>query len=124
MFAATFFKAVDVVICALHYGMATTRLIMMSFQGEAIFNTNVHCFISIEFLQPYLCLEGRDIFPSVGVWVVALHRVQFIAVVPPSDGKDIAAHHADTVVSTLLLQRCDRAPAVVARVISGKSRQV
>lgn len=36
----------------------------------------------------------------------------------------MAAHHTNTVVSMLLLQGLDRAPTVVARIVSGKNRQV
>lgn len=35
----------------------------------------------------------------------------------------MAAHHTNTVVSPLLLQRLDGAPAVVTRVVSGENGQ-
>lgn len=71
-------------------------------------------------LLSYLSLQGGHKLPRVGVRVVALHRVQLVAVVPPSDGVNVAAEHTDAVVSVLLLQRLDGAPAVVTGVVPGK----
>lgn len=71
----------------------------------------------------HLSLQGWDKLPHVGVWVIALHWVQLVAVVPSSNGINMAAQHADTVVGMLLLQRLDGAPAVVTRVVSGKNKQ-
>lgn len=51
------------------------------------------------------------------MWVVALHRVQLVAVVPPPHGVDVPAHHTHAVVGVLLLQRLDGAPAVVTGVV-------
>ena len=71
----------------------------------------------------YFSLQGRHKFPRVCVWVVALHRVQLVAVIAPADGVDVAAQHTHAVVGVLLLQRLDGAPSVVTRVIPKLSRQ-
>lgn len=73
-------------------------------------------------LLSYLSLQGGHKLPRVGVRVIALHRVQLVAVVPPSDGVNVAVEHADAVISVLLLQRLDGAPAVVTGVVPGKHR--
>lgn len=64
-----------------------------------------------------LSLQRRHELPRVGVRVVALHGVQLVAVVPPSDGIDMSAQHANAVVGMLLLQRLDGAPGVVTGVV-------
>lgn len=67
--------------------------------------------------RTHLVLDRGHKLPGVGSWVVALHRVQLFAVVPPPHGVDVPAHHTHTVVGVLLLQRLDGAPAVVTGVI-------
>lgn len=56
--------------------------------------------------------------------VVALHRVQLVAVVPPRDGVNVAAQHAHAVVGVLLLQRLDGTPAVMTRVVPAERRKL
>lgn len=68
----------------------------------------------------YLSHQRGHKFPRVGVRVVALHRVQLAAVVPPSDGVNVTGQDADAVVGVLLLQGLDAAPAVVTGVVPGK----
>lgn len=76
------------------------------------------CGWSLSYLSP----QGGHKFPRVGVRVVALHRVQLAAVVPPSDGVNVTSQDTDAVVGVLLLQGLDAAPAVVTGVVPGNTR--
>lgn len=64
--------------------------------------------------------EWSHIVPGVRLGIVALHTVQLDAVVTTSNGVDVAVHDTHTVISMLLLKRCNITPGVVSRIISGK----
>ena len=73
--------------------------------------------------KQYLSLERGDALPGVGVGVVALHRVQLVAVVAAPDGVDVLPQDAHAVVGPLLQQGLDGAPAVVSGVVPGGRTQ-
>lgn len=76
--------------------------------------------VKVHHFYGYLTFKWSHILPGVCSGIIALHAVQLGAVVTTSNGIDVVIHDTHTVVSMLLLKRCNVTPGVVSRIVSGE----